>query len=487
MREDTALGYLADIRFFGDVAAEQDATILSYFLKTPAVDEIDSGLKHLVLGRKGSGKSALVKYFSTSKPTHISTALNLKSYPWNIHAQRVNVGASTIESYVASWRYLIAVQANAKLLEHAGFKVIRDSQKAAYTFLEENYGGARPKLEEIIRPKVLKLSRGSFKPAYLGVSLGQIEFDTVGGGVSPTIDLLTDALIQNALTMASQQGVRRVSLHFDELDQGMNALDEGRERMLIGLVIASRSFFSSESTKGRICPTVYLRTDLWDAMSFSDKNKISQSSTVHLEWNSETLRQLVDRRISAKIGEHHGWDDIEDTKLMRGSQSKWNHIVARTFLRPRDVISFLNIVAELAIRQMPDADIIENADIIAAREPYSRYIKQELDDEVKPHWPNWFEALQSISELATVTLTRADFARSWERRKGAKKLSVDDALERLYQYSIIGYRRGIGRGGSGWVFQYSDPDAGWDNAASRLKVHQGLKEFAKLREAREGA
>jgi len=478
------MGYLADISFFGDVAAEQDATILDYFVRTPAVDAVESARKHLVLGRKGSGKTALVRYFTLAQPQCISSALNLRNYPWNTHKERVNLGASEIESYVSSWRYLIAVKANALLLEHAKFKMIRDSQKAAYNFLTDNYGGARPDLGEILRPKAIKLSKSSFKPSFMGASLGQVDFESEKGGLSSNVDLLTDALLLNATVMMGQSGIKRLFLHFDELDQGLSTLDEKHERMLIGLVLAARSIFSDEKTLGKICPIAYLRTDLWEAMKFSDKNKITQSSAVQLEWNTNTLRELIDRRIEAKVGSGIGWDQIEDGLPIRGSQSKWGHIIARTFLRPRDVIQFLNFIAELALRTEPDADIIENTDIVAAREPYSKYLKQELDDEINPHWDKWAEALQAISEITTLTFSRDEFEESWGKRKASKTVPADQALETLYQYSVVGYRRGIGKGGSGWTFQYTDPDAGWDNAASRLKAHPGLKEFAKLRETR---
>jgi hypothetical protein len=55
----------------------------------------------------------------------------------------------------------------------------------------------------------------------------------------------------------------------------------------------------------------------------------------------------------------------------------------------------------------------------------------------------------------------------------------------LYRFSVVGYDRRSGYGGSSWAFQYTDPQAGWDAGASRFKVHLGLKEYAKLREARE--
>jgi ABC-type multidrug transport system ATPase subunit len=51
---------LRDLTSFGDVAAEDDA-VLEYFLTTDAVTRIKNGEVLLVLGRKGAGKTALVR------------------------------------------------------------------------------------------------------------------------------------------------------------------------------------------------------------------------------------------------------------------------------------------------------------------------------------------------------------------------------------------------------------------------------------------
>lgn len=478
------MGLLNDLESFGDVAAEQDSAVLSYFLKTEAVDRIESGLKLLVLGRKGSGKTALTTYFSTSKSNYLSESLSLTGYPWSLHKNKINEGASPIEAYVTSWRYIIALRANALLLTHSGTKLIRDSQRAAYQFFVDNYGGLNPSLADTLKPKKLLFSKAALRPTIMGNSIGELNFESGQGCISPETDAVTSALMENALTMCSQLGITKVFLHFDELDQGLSEIDEDRQKMLIGLVLAARSFQRNVTGNHQICPIIYLRTDLWDEFKFSDKNKISQSSAVYLEWNTDTLKELINRRLEIKLGIDVKWDDIEDGQLMRGSQTKWNHIIARTFLRPRDVIQFLNHALEYGIKTVDSADGFDNADIIAAREPYSRYLKQELDDEIVPHWAAWAEAIQSFSELATVTFSRAEFETSWSKRKASKEKSADEALELLYQFSVIGYRRGIGTGGSGWTFQYTDPDAGWDNAASKFKVHPGLKEFAKLREER---
>jgi len=171
---------------------------------------------------------------------------------------------------------------------------------------------------------------------------------------------------------------------------------------------------------------------------------------------------------------------------MRGSQSKWNHILARTFLRPRDVIRFLNTALSEAKERKEEPLIFTNKDIVASRENYSSYLKQELDDEIRPYWRFWDEALQACTAISTLTFDRENFEKEYGRRKSESNLvTVEEALQYLYRFSVVGYDRRSGYGGSSWAFQYTDPQAGWDAGASRFKVHLGLKEYAKLREARE--
>ena len=379
---------------------------------------------------------------------------------------------------------MIAVKANSVVIEQKGMKTMTDSQRAARDFLNENYGGIAPSLADIMRPSRLKITKKTLAPSIMGNSLGSIDIEDTKGGLSPNVDVLTKTLLKNAATLASQSGVSKICIHFDELDQGLGELDVQRKEMLIGLILAIRSIRSGDEGN-TILPVFYIRSDLWDKIRFSDKNKISQSSAVFLEWDSETLLSMINERIRVKLGSGNTWIDIDDEKLMRGSQSKWSHIVARTFLRPRDIIQFLNFATEAAIKSYPESNFFDNDDIQRAREPYSKYLKQELDDEISPHWDCWVEALQAFSEIATMTFSRDAYKDAYNRLKSRKnKIDADEALEILYSFSVVGYRRGIGKGGSGWVFQYADPDARWDNAATRLKVHAGLKEFAKLREER---
>jgi hypothetical protein len=391
---------------------------------------------------------------------------------------------------VSSWRYLIAVELATLVVADSSGSVSKNS-KPLKQFLSDNYGGTNPDLSDILRPSNLRLEKFSLEPSVMGNKLGSVTLNRLENDHQFGVELnaLSNSILAAVEMTAAEAKLGTLSLHFDELDQGLSDLNESRSKMLIGLLLAARDIKrSNQGPHGSINPVVYLRTDLWDDLQFSDKNKISQTLTFHLEWTADSLLDLVERRLRAKLSSNANWNDITDGALMRGSQSKWNHILARTFLRPRDVIRFLNTALVEAKKRKAEPLVFTNKDVVASREDYSSYLKQELDDEIRPHWRFWDEALQACSAISTITFDRQDFEREYARRKSENNpVTVDEALRYLYRFSVVGYERRSGYGGSSWAFQYTDPQAGWDAGASRFKVHLGLKEYAKLREARESA
>lgn len=161
---------LSNFSTFGDVAAEDDA-VLDYFLATNAVQKIADGSSFLVLGRKGTGKTAIVRHFTEGARSVLSRPLSLGGYPWALHSRRINYGASDIEAYVSSWRYLIAVELASLVLLHED-SANSFQAKPLREFLIENYGAVNPSLTDIIRPKSLKIGKASITPSLMGVQLG---------------------------------------------------------------------------------------------------------------------------------------------------------------------------------------------------------------------------------------------------------------------------------------------------------------------------
>lgn len=478
---------LQSIDTFGDVSAEND-TILEYFLKTQAVEQVQSGASFLVLGRKGTGKTAIVRYLTESGGDGLSKDLNLRNYPWRVHETRVDSGASENDAYISSWRYLIAIQLASTIVNHSTAKN-HPSTKKMRKFLADNYGGPSPTLSNILLPESLQFSKFSLEPEVLGNKLGSISMERGAKNHRFGVELnaITDSLIDACLIAMVECSIGPVSFHFDELDQGISKIDHSLKHMLIGLIQAAKEFrVEMRKRQANVNVVVYLRDDLWDQLAFSDKNKITENSCLKLSWASDSLLDLVNARITAKLGASNNWDSISDDSLMRGAQTKWNHILTRTFLRPRDVIRFLNAALDLAKKAEIPSEKFTNKDITGSRNDYSRYLKSELDDEIKAHWSHWDEALGACSAIATITFTKTAFIEQCDARKSKENnVSADEALEILHKFSVIGYGRRSGYGGQIWAFQYINPEFGWDRSATTFKVHLGLKEYAQLREERQ--
>lgn len=477
------------IATFGEVAAEDDDAILDYFVETDSVKQITDGNKFLILGRKGSGKTALFRYFSEQQPKKIiSLPLNLRGYPWSLHAKRADGDSASAEQYEASWRFLIATEfAQLVASKMTATSKWTDEAKSLVEFFKVNYGGINVSLEDVLRPPSLTLSKASFEPVILGCKLGSIALERQNtGGFSKEINALTDLILEAALYICNREGLGKILIHFDELDQGMVEFDDQRQLMVIGLILACRSI-NTESAKigSPLKSIVYLRTDMWEKLIFSDKNKITQTNKWEIEWSESELLKLVNLRINKYIPKAD-WIKICDDQLMRGRQAKFSHITARTFKRPRDVISFLNISLELIKARVSTGSLIKlltNKDIVNSRRDYSAWLKRELDDEIKPHWDTWDQALRIISGIGVVNFSKKTFIEKYNKTKRVETHSADEALEMLYEFSVIGYYRvSSGYGGSGYAFKYDQQGEGWDENAELFKVHLGLKEFAGLTE-----
>jgi hypothetical protein len=133
------------------------------------------------------------------------------------------------------------------------------------------------------------------------------------------LSALSNAILRSVKAIAANENIGPLILHFDELDQGLSSFDRSRSLMLIGLILAAREIRRENDRDGpRLAAVVYLRSDLWDDLEFSDKNKISQGAALHIEWSSDAMLDLINLRLRAKLGPEANWSEVEDSKLMRG-------------------------------------------------------------------------------------------------------------------------------------------------------------------------
>ncbi len=285
---------------------------------------------------------------------------------------------------------------------------------------------------------------------------------------------------------------------FDQLDIGFDISSQEYTNRLIGLLLASRDINLAAKNAGiRLFVVIFLRDDIYECLHFEDKNKMTENYVSFIEWDTQkttkTLKSLMERRFNIVLGdevEGVGWDDVfNEERQMPGRQSKYNHMKDRTYVRPRDMIKFVNCALakfKERIATSPGKDHlskIDNIDILNARVEYSGYFLREIDDEVHKHLPAYQQLLDVLRSLGKWQFDNDEFEKFYSKFSPSAVIPYTDALESLFDYSFIGFYRAGGRGfgGSEYAFKYLEPRTRFDHTATRFRIHPGLIEELDLK------
>ena len=485
---------LLSVTTFGAIDADNDDILFDAFEEHEAVDALLNFERFLIVGRKGSGKTAIFKkILSTREYDFFSFGHTFSDYPWHYHDKQVRTGIPDRDKYTHSWKYLILLTLSKIVLNYdASIPHDQDSMErtiAVERFVIDSYGTRDPDVTQVFNPaRKLRL-----KPHF------ELDWKVLKAGVSPealpvaelpTIIQEVNQNLTEAILTCLNPG-NKYHICFDQLDLGFDPTDKEYANRLIGLLLACRDINQqAKDHKKHLMVSVFLRDDIYDLLHFEDKNKITENFLSRIEWDTprtqKTLKGLMEKRFTKLLADGETaqvtWDAVfDETKEMRGHQSKYQHILDHSYLRPRDIIKFCNEVLKEFKRRAKtevDAKAFDNMDINTAKTEYSHYFSSELDDELHKHIPKYRDYFEVFKTIGVVQFDRDEYLKAFAAKKtslpeGAEPMAV---LRSLFAFSIVGFFRsgGKGYGGSEYVFKYEDPRAQFDDTAQRFRLHYGL-------------
>jgi len=487
---------LSSVTSFGAIDADADTLLDRCFQGHEAYLRAKSHERFLIIGRKGSGKTAIFKkMIKTRSPSVFTFGHTFSDYPWHHHDLQSTAGVPEEDRYTHSWKYLILMTLSKILLNddqsQPWCEDVYDDLEKIEAFVVDSYGSRNPDVTQIFVPsKTLRINPTlgiPFTNFKVGLSLERV----------PVSEL--PKVIQDVNRTVAASVVRSLNpehdyyICFDELDLGFDPRGATYSQRLTGLILAARDLSRLAREEGkRFSVVVFLRDDIYQLLRFEDKNKVSENHMSRIEWDAEgsnwTLKRLMEERFGAVLDSSPSgsWERVfDETQQMTGKQTKYQHIRDRTFRRPRDMIKFCNeILIAYKRRADPRSNLFRNEDVSSARDPYSSYLLNELEDEVFKHVPEFGHIVEVLKVLGTLQFTKSEFSSVIDRRPDLlpEGLTVSDALRKLFEFSLIAYlRTGGGGGGSGHIWCYLDPRARFDETATHFRVHPGFKEVLALK------
>ena len=465
----------------GKDEAEQDQRLREYFLKTSNYKNALSGIKTIVIGRKGSGKSAIFTLMRSELEESgvFVVPVTPDQYSWSALKDYQEKGILPEQAHTNAWKLTLLCSVIWKLSDTG--LVSTDSELAKYyQYMKDAYVPNQDNWFLNVVDKIKKILSG--------VKTHWISFNFKETNIVATPLRIIDE-IKSLLHNEWPQG-KQMRILIDRLDDSWDASKES-EQLIIGLLKAANELNAIFS--GKIIITIFLRSDIYDNLFFDDQDKLRQNEET-LYWNSDDLKAVVCERVRVSLGlnepdNNKVWQNLFSPKAYRSRASAEKYIIDRTFKRPRDIISFVRFAIEVAVRN--GHSIIETNDTrIAEEEKYSQSKYKDLIIEYQKQFSYIKDLLDSLSG-SLHKLFKDELLKRLECFIENNKLHVQPVqiLRHLFIWGVIGVKRqgraGVKqRGGAHFRYYYDDPSIN-PLAYNAYYIHPSLRYYLNISEKKE--
>ena len=455
-------------------AADEDNS--RYFYGMPGVSSVQSGESSYVIGRKGSGKTAVAEHVrGLVGPKVFVRSLSFKNFPFNDLYKLSDHSYTSPSQYTTIWKYIIYSAICNMMATNANIDPQISSELARHFSMD---------VEKALARSISKISdRGG-------------GFTLFGTGANTTVKSVTvenDSTWQERAQLLEELILEYVDdcdyfILFDELDEDYKDVflaDMSRQYidLVIGLFKAVHDIRRKMRRGSRIKPIVFLRSDIYELLKDNDKNKW-RDSALTLTWSEPHLRDLTGFRLSRAQFQNGSIqpfttviDELFTTDTTRAGGARrqrhvFAYILAYTLYRPRDVISYLRECARFALAN--GSGKVSPNKFSEVNKAYSLRLRQEFVDEIGGSIPSIERVFDVLSLMRKQTFTFAEFRHRFDDAVSTNEietpLNFETVCRVLFHYSAIGNQPSQR---SAKIFQYIYPNARLNFSESAV-IHPGL-------------
>lgn len=443
-----------DRLFFGRDDAESDLAdglLRQGFLPTHAYTMALTGRKSLVIGRKGSGKSAICTQLAMEGGYAGAAALITPDDTAGNEIRRFElqgVTGDTAKSLI--WRYVFAVQAARHLSVHAdepGQGKAPGSVRALRSFLKANGELDDQRLYDRLLRGIRALQSASLSLKAFGVMEFSVDASRASEGARAARQLeVLEQGVAAAFADLGCAGHHPLLFLVDQLEQVWSSSPESHAT-IVGLLLAAKHVNSRYRGMARC--VLFLRSDIYDALNFADADKF-HSDEVRISWTRAALGDVTRARAAASlqypVTDKVLWGEIFPATVCHEPTA--DYLFSRMLPRPRDAIQFLTLCRDTADER--EHQTILEEDVTEATLRFSQWKRLDLAKEYLDSYP-FLNGLLNLFENTGYVVTR----HALETRFGAHRdslhrefpayaqnLTAPGIIDVLYAVGFIGVRRG---------------------------------------------
>lgn len=449
--------------FLGSPEAEAEATSNSRMPLTEVYEDFHdlldglSGEKFIIVGRKGSGKSAFGEYVfsrSLSEP-NLHCDFIRKSDSNLERAVQLGQEAGLVIDSESFFRWVIYTNMLRMFVDHPAIAESKD-YALLRGFLDKNSGYIKVnelEIKQLVSKHGFDVAVEQFRRFMSAKYNRQVEIKSERASYFKLLAPLEDLLVRLLKSEDNLSNNNSFVLFFDDLDIGFDAANETSIQSLVALLRACRYVNNDVFGKNGISAKtiILLRDDIevFLAGREADTAKLFASYSSRINWYQEeyagqprledelNLKKFITRRISfalQRAGIPCGpdpWralvtDDSQD-------RSSFKHIVNQTLFRPRDLLLFF-----LPLDRGKFTYPLNRNDVRALVDSYSEELAKEVKGELSSFYSQTtietiFRALAAITR-GTVTFGEA--AKAVE--ENCKNVDPPTLLSYLFDRSLIG-------------------------------------------------
>lgn len=420
----------------GGLDAEFDTFLDECFVETPIYSSLVSFnstdldfTKRIIIGRTGSGKTALIKKLSNDDRIKKHSKIEAESMIFE-HIKNNTFVNSLIQSgidlrifYKSLWLHILLIETikiiyprENSFLEKVHSLLGKKTSNAARLANEyiDKYEDSffNDKVISEITEKMQSDLKGSIG-GQLASLTGGASAETIKKIQSETAKYVNTELLKKQKELISilaeehdRESQHKLLISIDDLDKSWLSSSDIRYDFINALLDAFKELLSIKTVKILIS----IRTDIFKGVYSQNlrQGEKDKSLIFSICWNEKDIRDMLDKRIHFLIKDQYqgrkvtNLTDIFNFKVE--NQNADEYLIKRTMLRPRDAIDFVNI----CFKEADGSTHLVEDHIIMAEEKFYKSRKEALIKEWVSIYPNIEIYIDMLSVIIDQKFTISD-------------------------------------------------------------------------------